>query len=359
MKMLGGRLQRGGLWRKAPRGIAVVVFGAVVGIFGGRGWAQGVGTGQVATQNMSGTVLGTVTDAGGALVPKAQVTLTPEGTDGVPGMPLVVTTDGLGSFKFAAVPVGRFGLTISAVGFQGVTTEGSVLAGQHDELAAIALQVGGTSTDVEVTLTQVEMAQEDVRAEEHQKVFGIVPNFFVVYKQNPPPLDAKQKLELAARGTVDPFSFAISAVVAGVEQADDALPGYHQGWEGYGKRYGATYVNFASATMLRDGLFPAIFRQDPRYYYRGTGTKTSRALYALSTAVISRGDNGRRQINISGMLGNFSAAALTQLYYPPGSRKGSVTTVENGALATVGVGVGHVLQEFIFDKITKKTGNRK
>jgi hypothetical protein len=302
-------------------------------------------------------VVGLVTDAGGALVPKAQVTLTPAGVGGVPGMPLVATTDGQGGFRFVGVPAGRFRLMVTAAGFQTVVTEKELLAGQHEEMGAIVLPVGGTSTDVTVTLTQVELAQEDVREEEHQKVFGIIPNFFVVYKKNPVPLNAKQKLELSFRGITDPFPFAISAVVAGVQQADDALPGYHQGWEGYGKRYGASYVNFASATMLRDGLFPAIFRQDPRYYYRGTGTRTSRVLYAMSTAVVVKGDNGKTQFNVSGILGNFSAGELTQLYYPPGSRKGGTTAIENGALATAGVGVGHVLQEFLFERITNKKGS--
>ena len=316
--------------------------------------AGGHSSAQVAAQDTTGMVTGTITDAGGALVPKAQVTLTPEGVGGVPGLPLVLTTDGQGSFRFTAVPAGQFRLAVTAVGFQTVLIEKELLAGQHEELAAIVLPVGGTSTDVVVTLTRVEMAQEDVREEEHQKVFGIIPNFFVVYKKNPTPLDAKQKLELSFHGIIDPFPFISSAVVAGIQQATDSLPGYHQGVEGYAKRYGATYVNFASATMLRDGLFPAIFRQDPRYYYRGTGTKTSRILYAMSTAVICHGDNGKSQFNLSGVLGNFSAGALTQLYYPPGSRKGSVTTLENGALATAGVGVGHVLQEFLFERITNK-----
>ncbi len=314
-----------------------------------------LGVSAKAQQETTGLVVGSVTDAGGALVPNAQVTLTPDGTESVPAMPMVLKTDGSGNFRFREVPAGHFLLAVTAVGFQAVTMEGKLLPGQHEELPTIVLQVGVAKTDVMVTpLSNVELAEEDVKAEEQQKVFGIIPNFFVVYKKNPVPLDAKQKLELSFHGIIDPFPFLSSAVVAGVEQAADTLPGYHQGVEGYAKRYGATYVNFASATMLRDGLFPAIFRQDPRYYYRGTGTKTSRVLYALSTAVICKGDNGKNQFNYSGLLGNLSAGALTQLYYPAGSRNGASTTVENGLLATLGVGVGHVLQEFLFERITNK-----
>lgn len=330
----------------------------VLGLVGASLGAQQAAKSQAVGQSTAGLVLGTVTDPEGALVPNAQVTLTPEGTEAIPALPMVLKTDGAGNFKFAQVPAGRFLLAVTAEGFQATTVDGKLISGQQDELPAIVLQIGAATTDVLVTpQTDVQIAEEEVKEEEHQKVFGIIPNFFVVYKANPVPLNAKQKMRLAFRGTVDPFPFAASAFVAGIEQAADTLPGYHQGAEGYAKRYGAAYVNFASATMLRDGLFPAIFRQDPRYYYRGTGTKKSRVLYAMSTAVICHGDNGKKQFDISSVLGNFSAGALTQLYYPKGSRNGTSTTLENGLLATAGVGVGHVLQEFLFERITNKKGS--
>jgi hypothetical protein len=325
--------------------------GAVVlvwGIVGGAGAQQRA----VST----GTVVGTVTDVAGALVTTAQVTLTPDGgAEGEPAMPIVVKTDGEGSFKFGEVPAGHFLVAVTAQGFQAATMEGKLLAGQYDELPTIVLQVGAATSSVNVTpLTNVELAEQDVKEEEQQKVFGIIPNFFVVYKDHPLPLDAKQKLELSFHGIIDPFPFVSSAVVAGVEQAANTLPGYHQGLKGYAKRYGATYVNFASATMLRDGLFPAVMHQDPRYYYRGKGTKMSRVLYAMSTAVICKGDNGKNEVCYSSVLGNLSAGALTNLYYPAGSKNGLSTTLENGALATLGVGAGHVLQEFLFSRITNR-----
>jgi len=69
------------------------------------------------------------------------------------------------------------------------------------------------------------------------------------------------------------------------------------GIEGYGKRYGAALANHVSGTMLGHAVYPAIFHQDPRYFYKGKGSIGSRALYAISAAVIVRGDDGRgRQI---------------------------------------------------------------
>jgi len=330
---------RFGVW------MMVVVLGAAVGL-----------RAQVVAKATTGSVVGTVMDVQGKLVREAQVTLTPDGgADGLPAVPMVVKTDAEGDFKFTDVPTGRFVIAVTAEGFQATTTDGRLLAGQYDELPVIVLGVGGTTSSVNVSsLTNVELAEQDVKAEEKQRVFGIIPNIFVVYKDHPLPLNGKQKLELAFHGVIDPFPFVSSAVVAGVEQAENTLPGYGSGPGAYGKRYGATYANFASATLLRDGLFPAVFHQDPRYYYRGKGTKTSRVLYALSTAVIVKGDNGKNEFAYASILGNFSAGALTNLYYPAGSRNGLSTTLENGGLATVGVGVGHVLQEFLFSRITNK-----
>jgi hypothetical protein len=333
--------RRGGSWV----GLNVVVFGAFTL---SAAVCPGAQAQQTPAKPTTGSVVGTVSDPVGKLVTHAQVTLTPDGLDGVPAMPMVTTTSDVGDFKFIGVPAGHFLIAVAAPGFGAATTEDTLLPGQYDELKTIVLQVGETTTQVNVTpLTNVQLAEQDVKAEEHQKVFGVIPNFFVVFKDHPLPLNARQKLELSLHATLDPFSFVSSAAVAGVEQGTDALAGYDGGWDGgYTKRYGATYANFASATLLRHGVYPALFR--------GKGSKMSRTLYALSTAVLCKGDNGKTEVNYSAILGNLSAGALTNLYYPEGSRNGLSTTFENGALAMVGSGVGHVLQEFLFSRITSK-----
>lgn len=298
-----------------------------------------------------GSVVGEVLDISGAYVPGAKVTLT---TTGV-AKPLVATSDQFGRYSFGSVPAGHFTVHIEMQGFEAASLSDDLLPGQHDVLADTSLRPLAT-TEITVTPSREELAEADVKEEETQRVFGVIPNFFVTYKKNPVPLNARQKMELSLHGIVDPFPVFSSAVVAGIQQATNALPGYGSDAAAYGERYGAAYANFASATILRDGLFPALFHQDPRYYYRGYGTKRERILYALSTAVICKGDNGKNQFNYSSLLGNLSAGALTNLYYPPGSRNGIGITIENGLLATAGVGFGHVIQEFVFERITKRRG---
>ena len=141
------------------------------------------------------------------------------------------------------------------------------------------------------------------------------------------------------------------AARAGVEQHQNTFPEYGSGIEGYGKRYAAALANHASGTLLGRAVYPSIFHQDPRYFYKGQGTVGSRVLYAISTAVIARGDDGRWQPNYSRRLGNFSAAAISNLYYPASDRGASQVLV-NG-LAGIGENAAsNLIREFVLKRFT-------
>ena len=162
----------------------------------------------------------------------------------------------------------------------------------------------------------------------------------------------KQKYKLAVRSIVDPATFIIVGGFAGLEQATNEFSGYRQGAAGYGKRYGAGLADTDIGAMLGGAVLPVLFHQDPRYFYKGTGTKWHRTLYALSTAVIARGDNGKWQPAYAGVLGDFASGAISNLYYPASNRNGAELTIENGFLAVAGTGVGNLLQEFVLKKIS-------
>lgn len=261
-------------------------------------------------------------------------------------------TDGEGAFRFDAVSPGKFELTVAAHGMAGGSAGGTLLPGEVYQAPPITLAVATAQESIQVSIPRQEVAEEQVKAEERQRVIGIVPNYFVTYSRDPAPLDSKQKFNLGWHVILDPTNFLFSGVAAGIEQADNTFPGYRQGAQGFGKRYGAALANASLSTLLRGAVFPSLLRQDPRYYYKGTGTVGSRATYALATAVICKGDNGRWQPNYSSFLGNLSSGALSNLYYPASSRNGPALTFENGLLSIVGVGAGHLLQEFLFRRFT-------
>ena len=143
------------------------------------------------------------------------------------------------------------------------------------------------------------------------------------------------------------------AGVAGAEQYENVFPAYGGGIEGYGKRYGAALANHVSGDLLGRAVYPSIFHQDPRYFYKGNGSIESRALYAISAAVIAKGDNGRWEPNYSLVLGHFSAAAISNLYYPSSDR-GASLVVLNGLAGIGGDAVSNLIREFILKRFTSR-----
>jgi hypothetical protein len=74
--------------------------------------------------------------------------------------------------------------------------------------------------------------------------------------------------------------------------------------------------------MIGSAILPALLKQDPRYFYKGTGTTRSRILYAIANSVMCKGDNGHWQVNYSGILGGAAAGGISNLYYPASDRNG-------------------------------------
>jgi hypothetical protein len=133
-------------------------------------------------------------------------------------------------------------------------------------------------------------------------------------------LDSRQKLELAVDETVAPSRFLGSAFTAGIGQARDALPGYGQGWNGYGKRIGSSVASNASSHLFGTFLLPSMLRQDPRYFVKLYGTTSQRIGYAVRRVVVTRTDSGGRAFNWSQVLGGLMAEALANSYLPDGER---------------------------------------
>jgi hypothetical protein len=296
----------------------------------------------------TGVIAGSVADSNGSAVAGAQITLASEGF----AEQRLLTSDSEGRFTFASVAPGKFTLTISANGMATVTTSGVLNAGEAYQAPTVVLRIATASTEVDVTVSQHEMAETEIKTEEHQRILGFAPNFYVSYTWKAAPLTAGQKFKLDGRTLVDPVNFALIGFFAGLEQAGNSFSGYGQGFQGYAKRYGAGYADFAIGTTLGGAILPVVFRQDPRYFYKGTGTKWSRAEYALSTAVIARGDNGKWQPAYANVLASFGAGAISNLYYPAANRNGASLTIKNGALSLAFDGVANVFQELAFRKVS-------
>jgi hypothetical protein len=291
---------------------------------------------------------GTITDTDAAAISTAQITL----QDTESKATRTTTSDTGGIFTFTSVAPGQYLIKISAPGFAPWKIEDVVVhPGEHFELPTITLGVESINSTVDA-ITQEDQAEQQISSEMHQRILGILPNFYVTYAPNAAPLTRKQKFKLASHVSTDPLTFITTGVTAGIEQAQNNLAGYGPGFGGYARRYGATYGDRVASTMLGAALFPSLFHQDPRYFYKGTGSVVHRALYAISTVFICKGDNGHWQPNYSNVLGNLSAAGISTLYYPDGDRHDAQTTVDN-AFIGIGTGaIGTLFQEFLLRHLT-------
>ncbi|HSY01747.1 MAG TPA: carboxypeptidase-like regulatory domain-containing protein [Acidobacteriaceae bacterium] len=310
------------------------------------GWTQGPSP----TAPSAGRVSGVIEDEQGALIPGAQVMLVAEGVS----HRLASGSDG--RFCFEEVPAGTFTVTASEQGMVDGVREGTLDAAQQMELEPMMLRAGAVMSVTAVT--QEQMADIQVRQEETQRIGGILPNYYVVYDGNPQPLTKKLKFELGWRSVVDPANVGFVAVVAGAQQAENAFPEYGQGMRGYGRRFGAGMADATVGTMLTGVMLPMVFRQDPRYYYKGTGSTASRTWYALKTTVVCKGDNGRWQPAYANVLGSFGSGAVSGLYYPGGER-GGMLALENGLSALAFDGFANVMQEFVLRRMTPARGREQ
>jgi hypothetical protein len=294
----------------------------------------------------SASIAGTVRDEDGVALPGARVTLVPPNNR----LEREATSDSTGVFTFSELVPGVYRLTISKVGLdRPVTAEVVLAAGERRELPIVGTRI--LTTTVHVVASVDEVAKSQVEAQETQRVLGFVPNYYSSYIWDAAPMTPKLKFKLGLRATTDPVSFLAAAILAGVEQKHNTFPGYGQGSEGYAKRFGAAYADAFVGKMVSRAILPTVFHQDPRYFYRGSGSVRSRIFYALRAAVVTRGDGGRMQPNYSQVLGNFAASGVSNLYRSPGDRTVGLT-FRNGLIMTASGAVENLLREFFSRKLT-------
>ena len=294
----------------------------------------------------SPTLLGTIVDPSGAVIPDAKIVATLDGSS----IAVQVLSKDDGTFAFEHLAPGQYRITVQRESFHAWSGTASVSSGQQVSLGEVALQIAGEQV-VEVGASNREIAAAQLQLAERQRVLGIFPNFYASYVSGAEPLSARQKFQLAARFAGDPVAFAMAGVVASSEQRADAFHGYGRGIVGYSKRYGAAYTDGVASTFIGQALLPVVFHQDPRYFVKGTGSMASRVMYAMASMVICKGDNGRWQPNYSNVLGNFASASLSNAYYPSTNRGGGLV-VQTALTATAMGAVGGLFQEFLLHRMT-------
>lgn len=298
-----------------------------------------------------GIISGTVLDTNGDLVPGATVVIN---TPSEENRRKVVANDSAAFQVGDLTPGVAYSVNVSANGFADWSSAPIVLQpGQYFLVSDIHLKLASDSASVTVYASTEQIATEQVKLEEQQRVFGFVPNYYVVYdSQHAAPLTPRLKFELAMKVATNPVTIAGVAFMAGINQAADT-PNYQLGARGYGQRLGAEAADDFSDILIGGAILPSLLHQDPRYFYKGTGSRRSRIVHAVSAPFITRGDDGGSQVNYSSIGGDLASSALSMTYYPD-SNRGPGRMFGNFAIVTAGRAVSALAQEFIFPRFTSR-----
>ena len=294
------------------------------------------------------TIQGTVVDIDDDPIPNASVTLQSPSTS-----PVTVLTSEDGSFAIRdATPGSAYQITVTAEGFSAWSSSVTVEPGQNVNLDKVKLRIAAVERAVTVGYSSKEVAQQQFKAEEQQRVLRFIPNMFVTYEPHPEPLTTAMKFHLAYKGLTHPTFFLLEASWAGIQQAADT-PNWPQGAEGYGKRLGASLAGGSSEMLFSNAILPSLLHQDPRYFYQGSGTKWSRAAHAILAPFVCKGDNGSSQPNYSQIGGALISASLATTYYPESNRGPGQVFKSFGTDMGIHVALG-LAQEFILAKFTSR-----
>jgi hypothetical protein len=296
----------------------------------------------------TGRILGAVVDTSDDPIPGATVFL-----QGPTGDRLTVVTKDDGAFVFEQAPAEiAYQVTVTAEGFADWSSSVTVEPGQDKTLTDVKLRILAVQRAVTVSYSEKEVAAQQLKAEEQQRVLGFIPNVYVVYEPHPEPLTTRMKFALAYKDLTHPVFFARTAAWAGFEQAA-GLRNYPQNLRGYGDRLGTGLADGATEGLIGNAVLPSLLHQDPRYFYQGSGTKKSRALHAILAPFICKGDNGKTQPNYSTWGGDLISSSIALSYYPSSDRNA------HHVFGNFGIGMGlHVAgglaQEFILSKFTSR-----
>lgn len=307
-------------------------------------------------EQASASLSGTVTDTNGEAVPGATIVLE---AGQQPQDHRTAITSETGGFHFDGLEPGvPYHITAQARDLESWKSERIILEpGQYFYLKVIRLKVHHLVTDVTVYATQEQIAAQQVETETKQRVFGFIPNFYVTYDPNPVPLTTSLKFKIALKADTDIVTFLGVGFMAGIYQAGDMVD-YGQGAQGYVKRVAAGHVDATTDIFFGGAIYPWLFRQDPRYFYRGAGTLRSRTLHAVSGPYICKGDNGKAQPNYSSLLGDLTSGAISNIYYPE-SNRGARLLLQGFAITTGVRTVNGLIQEFLLRKLTPSARNSK
>jgi hypothetical protein len=209
-----------------------------------------------------------------------------------------------------------------------------------------AAQAQTSSSPPQSPTTSANTNSTNLEGKQTKRILGIIPNFRAVSVDvKLPPETPLEKFKGATLDSFDYSSFIYVGALAGVSQAENSIPEFHQGAAGYGRYYWHTFVDNADENYWVEAILPTVFRQDPRYYTLGHDGIFKRTAYSVSRVLITRTDAGNNTFNVSEIVGAGVASGISTLYYPSAYR--TWTKTGQRWLISIGLdGATFVVKEF-------------
>jgi hypothetical protein len=297
-------------------------------------------------------ISGIVSDIQGGLIPGAHVVAERAGAPAEES--LQTTANSFGHFRFADLPAGSYSVTITSPGFETLRlADINLKPGEAYELPEVALPIARTAADATVTVTEEQIAEAELNDQLHQRVLGILPNYYTSYIWDAAPLNMRQKFKLAIRSATDPVFFATTAISAGIQLARDDDPEYEGGVPGYFERYGAAYGGALVGRVVTSVLFNSLFKEDPRYFVMTNGNVLRRSWHAVSSTFMQRGDDKRFHPAYANFLGSATTAVIVSTWHP-GSTTGVGTRVLDDTFFDLGgQAIRNLAREFLFRHLAR------
>jgi hypothetical protein len=232
----------------------------------------------------------------------------------------------------------------------GTAQSGSTSAGQSSSASQSA------PAEPDTQKTQKEIADEQLKQQEKQRVMGVMATFNTTRNMDAAPLSPGQKFKLFFKSATDPWPFLLAGVVSSFDQASNSPPEWGQGWGPYAQRFGAAYSDYFIGNFIGNAVLPSLLHEDPRYFQKGKGKVINRILWAAGSSFWCKRDNGGWGPNWANVGGNFIGTAIARVYYPA-SERNVKDTLTDGLTVTVEGMPGAELIEFWPDIV--RAHNRK
>lgn len=169
-------------------------------------------------------------------------------------------------------------------------------------------------------------------------------------------LTPEQKMRRAARNAfLSPVGYGTTLFSAAVtEYTEDDLP--HKTTEDrfadFASRFAIRFTTRATNTLLGGGVYPILFKQDPRYRKSDSKNYFKRALHAASRVFVTDDDDGNLEPNVSRWAGSLTSSAIANLYEqstPGRDRIGTDATFRRFASSFTSGMLNNIIREFIGD----------